>query len=222
MQRICRVFISDGPSLRSFYWFGHAPDHSVYFGSSNAKLFRYGYAGSARTSATEGTPIEPTRDGRHLSRDELKDKSSVHGSGVVILATRKGGTRDRYVISAPRAGFEALPLIAIIPMEPARYPVAAKVPKLTDLVLEADTFYGHPFATLFYLTQTRDVEPAPIAGARLRYPHVITKSVAFGANWLFVCVYANPERLRLWSEMEGSLAALPEEAGGKVNWPFIG
>lgn len=222
MRSICRVFISDSSTLRSFYWFEQSADQSIYFGSSNTKHFRNGYAGTGMSSATGDTHVEPTRDGRRMTSDELKQKNSIHGSGVVNLGTLANGRRERFEIHPPRDGFEVLPLIAILPMHPALYPVSTKTPKSTDLIIETGSDSPLPFGSIFYVNRTEELEPPPIGRAKSMYRMFATESVGFGAGRLCVSIYAEPSRLRWWPQLEGSILASPQQPGGEPNWPFFG
>lgn len=221
MSSICRVFISNSESLRSFYWFEYSEDNSIYFGSSNGKNFRIGYAGTWKSSATEATRVEPIREGRPMTADELGKKHSVHGSGVVIEPTLANGCRERYKISPPRDGFSTLPLIAVLPMHPTSYPISNKTPKPTDIVIEVGASPSVPFGSMFYLNQTEELEPPPILGAKSYYETFATTFVPFGICRLCVSIYADSSHMRHWSRLEGSIRALPEQSGGNPNWPFF-
>lgn len=222
MKSICRVYISDPSALRSFYWFQYAADHSIYFGTSNSKHFRTGYAGTLRSSATAGTRVDYTRDGRPMTSEELKQKTSIHGSGVVNVRTLADGTRQRYRITAPRDGFAALPIVAIFPMHPSSYPISAKPPKPTDLIIQTAPDSPLPFGSIFYLTRTDGLEPPTITGAKSRYPIFANASIPFGPGRLCVSIYGDPSRLNCWPQLEATVLALPELPGGEPSWPFFG
>lgn len=221
VQSICRVFLSISESLRSFYWFEYSSDHSIYFGSSNGKHFRTGYTGTGKSSATEATRVEPAREGRLMTADELGQKNSIHGSGVVNLGTLANGRRERYKIAPPKEGFSTLPLIAVLPMHPTSYPISHKIPKPTDIVIKVDTIPTAPFGSLFYLNQTEELEPPPIFGAKSLYEKFATASVTFGTCRLCVAIYADSSNMQHWPQLEGSMLAPPKELGGEPNWPFF-
>ena len=221
MHKICRVYISDSDSLRAFYWFEYSEDNSVYFGSSNRKHFRTGYAGAATSSATGPVRIEPARDGRRMGTNELGQKTSIHGSGVVNASTVAYGRRERSAIAPPRNGFSYLPLVAVLPMRPTSYPISKKIPKTGDIIIEVGISVSIPFGSMFYLNATEHLEPAVILKVKSRYQTLITKSVPFGPYCLCVSIYADSLHMQHWPQLEGSLQALPEIPGGKPNWPFF-
>ena len=221
MRSICRVFISNSESLRSFYWFEYSADHSIYFGSSNGKHFRTGYTGTGKASATEAMRVEPAREGRQMTADELRQKNSIHGSGVVNQRTLANGCRERYKIAPPRDGFSTLPLIAVLPMHPTCYPISNKSPKPTDIVIEVDTRSSAPFGSIFYLNQTKELEPPSIIGAKSLYETFVTTFVPFSICRLCVSIYADSSHMRHWPQFEGSMQAPPEQPGGEPRWPFF-
>lgn len=220
MKSFCRIFFKDPKTLRSFYWFEYTDDHSIYFGSSNNRTFRTGYAGTSHVEI-DGTHVDPIRNGRSLSQDEICGKTSIHGSGIVNLSTTSGKLRDRYTIVAPRSGFKALPLVGILPMDPMRYPVSKKTPKATDLVLEANRYSSLPLGLLVYLNGTHDADPLPILGVKSRSDAFSIESVPFGGHLLCVSIYAHAPSLRQWQHLEVNVLAHPQVPGEEPNWPFF-
>jgi hypothetical protein len=221
VENICRVYLRDSAVLRSFYWFEHALDGSIYFGSSNTQTFKTGYAGTSRV-VIDGTRIEPLVEGRSMAPAELKDKTSIHGSGIVKLPVRTDAARQRYEIAPPRIGFSVLPLVGILLMKPARYPSSAKTPKHTDLVLEPKRYSPHPLGLLFYLSKTEHLEPPPVLAAKSLYETLTTESISFGECRLCVSIYAQPLCFECWQPLEVSVLAHPQSAGEEPNWPFFG
>ncbi len=218
MRSICRVFLTEASSLRPFYWFECSDDRSIYLGSSNGKYFDFGYSSRATTSASASTPIDPILMGRELEDFELKQKLSIHGSGVVNARTVTNGIRDRYEIAPPRDGLNALPLIAVLPMQPNRYPMTTKRPKPTDIVLPP----AHaPFGTLFYLKQRGEKEPFVLTSARDRYDTFSTLVVPFGSFDLCVFMYTDSLKMRFWPRNETSLTTLPTCSGEELSWAFF-
>lgn len=221
MRHLCRIFISDSKSLRSFYWFECASDESIYFGSSNAKRFRYGYTGELRTSATEGTRVDPKNHGRAMTLDELGQKNSIHGSGIVNQGILENGQRQRYQISPPREGFKFLPVVGVLPMHPSKYQISYKTPRSTDIVIDLGPTLSPPFGAMFYLNRSEDLEPPPVIQAKSMYERFITRAVALGNSRLCVSIYADSSHMRHWPSEEGSILGLPEVSGGKPPWPFF-
>lgn len=219
----CRAYLQTATSLRSFYWFESAADQSIYFGSSNAKYFKNGRAGVA-TVEKGGTRVRPEIEGRPMSGEERRGKTSIHGSGIVNLAVGDGSQRQRYSIAPPRDGFGALPLVAVIPMQPSSYPSSHKTPKATDLVLPLDQPSPKPIGILFYLGDPGTPEPPAVTAAKLRlmYEPVLIRSAPLGNLSLYAFIYKQRHRLRDWPPKEITLLAPPPIAGQEPNWPFFG
>ncbi|MGA8148618.1 MAG: hypothetical protein WB870_13770 [Gallionellaceae bacterium] len=156
-----------------------------------------------------------------MNPDELEHKNSIHGSGVVNQRTVMDGRRERYMIAPPKDGFNTLPLVAVLPTHPTRYPISHKTPKPTDIVIEVGSNPFVPFGSMFYLNKTSYLEPPPIIGAKSRYETVITAFVPFGICRLCVSIYADSSHMKLWPELEGSVKAFPEQPGGEPAWPFF-
>ena len=156
-----------------------------------------------------------------MTPDELQNKNSIHGSGIVKKRTVVDGHRESYKISPPRDGFTSLPLVAVLSMHPTRYPVSLKTPRPTDIVIEIGQNSSVPFGSLFYLNKTKVLEPPPVIGAKRLYETFITASVPFGECQLCVSIYADSSHMKLWPELEGSLTALPVHSGGEPSWPFF-
>lgn len=221
MRNVCRVLLRDVSTLRSFYWFEVASDHSIYFGSSNSQWFRTGRGGTA-TAEIDGTWIDPLLAGRAKNSEEIKGKHSIHGSGIVNLPMRAEGLHQRYQIAPPRDAFSNLPLLAILPMQPARYPVSAKTPKPTDIVLDAKCYSPHPLGLLFYLNNTDQLEPAPVVAAKPAYETFTTESIRLGEFRLCVSVYSQPSLFKSWQQMEVTVLGHPNSRAEEPNWPFFG
>jgi hypothetical protein len=220
MPSVCRAFFQTNGVLRSFFWFEMGNDCSVYFGSSNTKVFKTGRAGTSTIEVT-GTHIDPQLSGRAMTPTELQGKHSIHGSGVVGLPTRKDELRERYEISAPRDGFEHLPLVAILPMEPSLYPASPKQAKPSDLVLNLEDHPPCPLGLLFYLSNGGP-EPPAISAARAEYETFKTISVPIGTSRLFLAAYTHSKRLMAWQKLETTFVAHPGVPGNALNWPFFG
>ncbi len=218
MKTDSRVFLLRKGELRPLWWFMKAPDHSIYFGSSNAKHFRRGRTGTVRTSEVAGVPLD-LDSGRAMAPTEFGGKLSVHGSGVVNLETRTAGVRDRYIIAAPRSGFAALPLVLVIPMQPDLYPTTGKIARSSDLVISADVDDA-PFAILFYLIAVGAREPAAITSIRERAVGGTVLARTFGAHELTAFVY-HPRGYRVWLREEGNMVSLPQAEGAQATWPFL-
>lgn len=219
-MHISRLYLCGSSGHRPFYWVKLADDRSLYIGSSNGKLFRYGFGGVA-TSAPFMHQVVPERDGRALSSQEIANKTSFHGSGVVNLSTDTDGRPDRVKVSAPRDGFEAFPLVAILPMEPARYPVSQKSIKPADLCLPECMQVGLPIGILIYVCATSATEPAPVAAARQRLSLVEELACNLEDLQLRAVIYSDPTLLPMWPTEEIQVVAHPATTGGEPNWPFF-
>jgi hypothetical protein len=166
-------------------------------------------------------PIIPSRDGRPLSTREIGAKTSFHGSGVVNLSTEGAGRRDRVHIAPPRDGFEALPLVAVLPMEATRYPLSQKMIRPTDLCLPEFLKADTPVGILIYVCAEMSLDPAPIAAAKQRMPLSEVCSCPLGNLALRAIVYSDPEQLKSWPTEEVQLVAHPSTPGGEPTWPFF-
>lgn len=220
MKNLCRIYFRDVTSLRSFYWVQLADDHSIYFGTSNSNQFNMGYAG-AGFADIEGMNILPEVDGHPMSQKELKDKYSIHGSGIVNLVTRTAAMRDRYQIKPPRDGFDSLPIVGLLPMEPGLYPVSPKTPKQTDIVVNMSCCSFHPIGLLIYLKGPGLTDPPPVAAARQRMAAFSEESVRLGHLLLCLAIYSDPTRMPNWQPNEVTVMAHPPSPGEMPSWPFF-
>lgn len=220
MKNVSRIYLSGSSGHRSFYWVEIAEDKSVYIGSSNNKLFTYGYGGTA-TSYPQMLPIIPERDGRRLSSYEIANKTSIHGSGIVNLPTESNGLRDRVYIAPPKIGFEALPLIAVMPMEPSCYPVSQKKIQPFDLCLPERLQDDLPIGILLYLCSKEAKVPMPISGAKRCLPIVEEFSCELAGLSLNALVYSDPERLPKRPREEIQVFAHPANPGDEPDWAFF-
>ncbi|WP_295749830.1 hypothetical protein [Undibacterium sp.] len=221
MVNISRIYLSGPTGIRQFYWVELADDKSLYIGTSNVSRFGYGFGGEAMSSPSM-LPIVPESDGRALSKKEIENKTSFHGSGVVNLITESSGRRDRLVIAPLRDGLEALPLSAVLPMMPTCYPVTKKTVKPTDMCLPEFIQEGLPIGVLFYVCSNMAFEPAPIAAVKQRLSLVQERSCMIGDFVLRAIVYSDPLNLRSWPQEEIHVVAHPAAPGGEPNWPFFG
>lgn len=211
-----RVYLRVQDQPRAFWWFLWAADQSVYFGSSNAKHFRVGTTGQSRTSATAGVPLNPEL-GRAMTMAELAGKISIHGSGIVNLATMANGRRDRHVVKAPREGFDWMPLILVLPMRPNLYPVCKKAITNSDIVIPADD--ERPFALLFYLKKAKN-DPPIIQMLQKRFPNSLSFHASLGDVQLSVWKY-RPSGYNVWMEREGEVIAAGTDPNSHPSWPLI-
>ena len=220
MGDLCRVYFREQATLRAFYWFELAEDQSIYFGTSNTKDFKTGRAG-VETADLGGKRIFPEVEGRPMSPTELKNKNSIHGSGVVNLPTQTSIGRDRYEIAPPRDGFDSLPLVGILPMNPVRYPVSHKTPKQTDIVISSTMHSPDSYGLLFYLKVPGLPESPPVVAAKRRIAAFAEESVLLGRFLLCSAIYADPTHMPGWQPQEVEVLAHPSLAGEQPNWPFF-
>jgi hypothetical protein len=220
MSSTTRLYLHGPSGHRTFYWVQLADDKSLYFGSSNGDLFRYGF-GCAFMSSPTMEPIVPERDGRALSPRELAGKTSLHASGVVNLATETGGRRERLKIATLRDGFDALPLAAVLPMHPGRYPLSRKAIKPTDLCIPECLQNGASIALLIYVCANASVVPPPVTVARQRLPVNQEFSCELGELCLRAFLYSDPSQLPNWPKEEVQVVAHPTTLGSEPNWPFF-
>lgn len=220
MGNLCRIYFRDDAGVRSFYWVELAEDQSIYFGSSNTKHFKTGRAGEAIVEL-DGKRILPELDGRPMSPAELQAKNSIHGSGIVNLPTQTSAMRDRYEIAPPRGSFDSLPIVGILPMNPACYPISYKTPKQTDIVVSADKFSRFPIGLLLYLRKTGLPDPPPIEVARQRIAAFSEEAVHMGRSLLCLAIYADPTQMPVWQPKEVQVMAHPSATSEQPNWPFF-
>lgn len=220
MKNFSRIYLSGDSGYRSFYWVEIADDHSVYIGSSNNKIFTYGYGGT-EISSPDMLPIIPEQLGRRLSPQEIANKTSIHGSGVVNLPTESNGRRDRIQIAPPKLGFEALPLMAVLPMEPSRYPLSQKKIQPFDLCLPEKLHGDLPVGILLYLCTKEAKVPMPIRGAKLDYSIVEEFSCELAGLLLKALVYSDKERLLQRPREEIQVIPRPANPGDEPDWAFF-
>tara|TARA_B100001939_G_scaffold169901_2_gene146570 strand:+ start:2741 stop:3346 length:606 start_codon:yes stop_codon:yes gene_type:complete len=195
-------------------------DQNVYIGSSNCKLFTYGYTGVNKIT-NSSKKIVPSHDGRSLQRHEIGNKTSFHGSGIVNLASETDGRRDRLRIRALRDEAYSLPLAGILPMEPNRYPLSAKSVRSADLCLPDKLKSDLPIGVLIYITSHRASDPPPISAAKLRLPLTQEISRPLGEYVLHALVYSDPIRLPCWPTEEVQVIAHPKTDGEEPSWVFF-
>lgn len=220
MRSLCRVFLQTNSELRAFFWFSVGSDGSIYFSSSNSKHYRRGFHGSGRVPI-EGVRITPEFAGVPLSREEIDNYHSLHRSGVFSLPTIIDGKRERHIVTHLEQYVSPIPLLAVLPMEPSKYPVTSKIVKpSSDLVIDISALLEQPFALMFYLKRQTEDHP-PISEAKVEWPIHYRTQVPLAGFDLCAIVYANPLTFHVWQELEVTLTSRPEIPGGELVWPIF-
>jgi len=220
VRNLCRVFLKTNADLRSFFWFAVGVDESVYFSSSNSKKYRRGFHGSG-TIPVGGSRIDPEVEGRPSSREEIDNYHSLHHSGIFVLPTMTEGKRQRHIVTHLEKYVGPIPLVAILPMEPLKYPITSRTPKpSSDMVIDISSLLTQPFALMFYIKRRAETHP-PVSERHDEWPIYVRGKIPIGYRDLCVVVYANPITFLKWQELEVTMTSQPETQGGELSWPIF-
>lgn len=220
MRSLSRVFFKTNSELRAFFWFSVGTDGSLYFSSSNSKLYRRGFHGSG-TAPIEGLRVTPEVTGTPLSREEIDNYHSLHRSGVFSLPTIRDSKRERHIVTHLEKYAGPIPLVAVLPMEPSKYPVTAKTVKpSSDLVLDISAVVTQPFALMFYVKRQTEAHPL-VSECRDEWPIYRRSQVLLGTLDLCAILYANQIAFRAWQELEVTVTPRPQTNGGELSWPIF-
>ncbi|WP_461437493.1 hypothetical protein [Marinobacter nauticus] len=220
-KSISRVFLAYKGDHYAFYWVSVGSDRSIYFGSSIANWFKWGFNDKVDLPA-EGARIAPDVYGREMNEKELSAKHSLHSSGVALLPTRVGTKRDEYRINAMEEYPEHLPLVGVLPMPIHRYRKSEKKIRAEDIVLDVEGFAGFPFAVLLYAHREAASVPEVVKGIPQRYPNFVSNSANLNADLKITAVaYNDSERFSFWRCDEYVVSARPSLDSLESIWPLF-
>jgi len=220
VRSLSRVFFRTNSELRAFFWFSFGTDGSLYFSSSNSKHYRRSFHGSGRVPI-EGLRVMPEVTGRPLSRTEIDNYHSLHRSGVFSLPTVSGSKRNRHIVTHLEKYVGPIPLVAVLPMEPFKYPVTAKTIKpSSDLIIDISALISQPFALMFYVKRQAEAHPL-VSECRKEWSIYYRTQVSLATYDLCAILYANPINFRVWQELEVTVTSQPETPGGELSWPIF-
>jgi hypothetical protein len=215
MKNILKVYLQTNYETRNFYWFGVGSDSSIYCGCSCSKIFTYGFKGTHKATP-EGVQIVMGK-GEAQSPDELIEKNSFHQSGIINLPTVQNGRHDRLYTKSLGSQNYPMPLFAIIPMSPTKYPVNHKKIKEGSLVINCGLNNGKSFGLIFFVSMNYS-EPKLIQTLRLDGFYVSCEYAALDKYFLGVIVYHN-NKFFGWPYEQ--IEVLPHPNCNKdLNWPL--
>lgn len=208
-----RIYLAGDDRRYKFLWVAQGSDGSLYLGSSAAKHFSWGRAQTLDVPAS-GRRID-LRAGREMKRGELRGKHSFHRSGLVLGRERSSGHARLYVAGL-REGNEVLPLASILPMQPAKYPLATRQPRPADVTLDVSEFLELPFAVLVFLQRTGQPDPPVISHSGWTHRRMFSLQLRT-SHHLRLLLYSNNQTFRRFPEREVWATPRPEPDGG-LNW----
>jgi hypothetical protein len=214
-----RIYFWTGDHRRRFYWICLGIDQSVYFASSESKNFRRGFTSQTRIPIG-GARVTPAIDGRTMTKDEIGGYHSLHSSGSLVLPTKSNGKRQRHQTLRLSDYPGPIPLVAVMPMELARYPIASRRAEPHDLVLDCTHLTAQPFAVMLYVKQP-DAPHPPVAERHDEWD--IYAQYCSLLNGIDVCaiVYANTKTFTRWQELELTVTTQPTQPNGELTWPVF-
>ncbi len=217
-----RVYLKSGSDYLEFMWFAEGDDGSIYFSSSNSKIFNEGYAGDSYANKTTGGIFYPEL-GSKLTNDEIRGKTSLHQSGVInhsVYESEGIRKRSRSKPLDEYAGY--LPIASVIPMQPSKYPDTKKKIKSHDLILDLSDFDGKVHGLLFYAKRIgKPFCSDAIDKIKQNYSHTVTKCAALKSWELYVTAYKSSQSLeRNWPDKEYTIRAEPD-SNGVINFPMF-
>lgn len=221
-ENLSRIFLSQDGIKHAFYWVSLGSDRSIYFGSSNASKFGYGFAETVDLPAS-GARVAPNFNGREMQTRELTQKHSLHTSGIALLPTRSTNRRDEYQIRNLEDYAAHLPLVGVLPMPIHRYPRSEKLVRPSDIVIDIGGFGGFPYAVLLYAHQQAAAEPETIRGFAAKYSTVLKETATVSDDLQVSAVaYSEPENFTYWRHDEYVVTARPNPETLDSIWPIFG
>ena len=219
-NKITRLYFKTSDKTRKFYWVKLSNDGSVYFGSSDSKNYKKGYCGSTHIPI-EGSYIDPANYGRTMDTDEIRDKHSLHNSGILILPEKEKGRRKRHQAIKLSDYNEPIPLVGILPMKVIKYPESRKNIRDHDIVMDVSALINQPFGLMIYLKYPS--HPHPLAVKNIKgWDDYKFYSSHLGTYNLCAVLYANRKTFIKWQELEVTCISQPNPESKKLSWPIFG
>lgn len=219
MSRVCRIYLKINEELRSFYWFSLGSDGSIYFSSSNSKGYRRGFF-SSKLAPADGCHFDTMNEGRSLTREEMENYHSMHRSGVFALPIISEGKRIRRYLAEIDKYDESIPLVAILPMNPLKYPIVNRTPNFYhDIVIDITELINKPFAISFYAKTNNDKHPISLE-RKDEWDIYKRGGLNFDKYELWYVLYSNTTTFKNWQELENELTPHPNESG-KLAWIVV-
>ena len=214
-----RVYLNDGIGFREFLWFSEGVDASLYFCSSITKLFKKGYSGNDYVPVGGGR-FDYT-NGRKLTSNELKDKTSFHQSGIINHSTHQDKERKRSY-SIPLIEYEDIvPVASVIPMTLEKYPITKKTIRDKDIIINLNKSNNRPMAIFFYIEKENKNDPLIVDKIKNDFKSTDLQKVIL-KNWqLCALSYSNCRDNITWPDLQITIKAEPNE-DGKINVPVFG
>ena len=216
---ISRVYLKDKTGLHEFFWFSEGKDSSLYFGSSITKLLKKGFCGNGH-APIEGASLDYTK-GRKLADIELKEKISLHKSGIINNSTHENGERTRSY-SIPLLKYEdIIPVASIVPMQIGKYPITKKTIRVTDIIIDLVKSNYLPMAIFFYTKERNKENPQIINKMQNEWSFTNLITVNLKKWMLCALMYSSCRHDMEWPDLEITIMASPDE-NGKINVPIFG
>lgn len=217
-----RIYLADEEAYHAFYWVNVGSDKSIYFGSSNAKKFKWGFSETV-SAGIGGVKISPQFQGEVMDAKALLRKYSLHTSGVAYSPTGGPSQRNRYRSQRLDEYPDCMPLIGVLPMPLHLYPKSEKMIRSSDIVLDIKKFGAFPYAVLVYVNLPGCEKPKIIQNLSCAYPLSEQQSAYINDGLLVTAVaYSNPEAFTHWREDEYVATARPNEHTLEFRWPLFG